>query len=100
MLREQTAKPTEVSPSHTSRSADRTQEFTWISSRTHTNMGSTSHRACFLSRVAGHFGTDRYVRTTADFKLIVSNRKRAWIGRADKAPLAIRRLQCSRRIPG
>ena len=49
------------------------QEFTWISSRTHTNMGSTSHRACFLTRVAGNFGTDRYVR-------IYSSNGSWWLG--------------------
>ena len=72
-VREETAKPTEDSPSQTSRSADHMQEFTWISSRTHTNMGSTSHRACFLTRVAGNFGTDRFVR-------IYSSNGSWWLG--------------------
>ena len=72
-VREETAKPTEGSPSQTSRSADHMQEFTWISSRTHTNMGSTSHRACFLTRVAGNFGTDRFVR-------IYSSNGSWWLG--------------------
>ena len=72
-VRQETAKPTEGSPSQTSRSADHMQEFTWISSRTHTNMGSTSHRACFLTRVAGNFGTYRYVR-------IDSSNGSCWLG--------------------
>ena len=76
-VREETAKPTEDSPSQTSRSADHMQEFTWISSRTHTNMGSTSHRACFLTRVAGNFGTDRFVR-------IYSSNGSWWLGGSER----------------
>ena len=74
--REQTARATEGSPSQTSRSAstaDHMQDFTWISSQTHTNMGSTSNRVCFLTRVAGNFGSDRYVR-------IYSSNGSWWLG--------------------
>ena len=72
-VRQETAKPTEGSPSPTSRSADHIQGFTWISSRTHTNMDSTSHRASFLTRVAGNFRTARDV-------LIYSSNGSWWLG--------------------
>ena len=60
--RERTPQVSQATPSASVFDTDHLEEYEWHSGLTAVSMGTTSGRACFLTRVGGDFGTDAYVR--------------------------------------